>query len=338
MVGPFSRTCAWRGVGVGVITLLATLGLGGGAKASTPESIGRVAQEQSTATPVLEVVPDVIHFLEVPVGEKYTQAVRISNPSKATVEIEKISIAAPDFEISGFASPLVLGPGSSADITISYRPRVAGRSAVELRIVTSRDRVPLTVEIAAAAIGGQMELVASEAAVHFEDVPMGDRSVKELSLTNTGNRDVKISRISVSGSDFSLSGGNPVSLGPGQMVSLEVGFAPRGAGAKSGTLSIVCEGANSVVQIPLSGAGAQASESAIRLQWESSPEVAQGYQVYRSSESGGPYQRISSSAVDSPAYTDSGLAAGHTYYYVVTSIDANNQESEFSEQITATVS
>jgi len=316
---------------------LASLGLGGRVKASTPESIVGVAQEQSTATPVLEVVPDVIHFLEVPVGEKYTQAVRISNPSKATVQIETISIGA-DFEISGFAAPLVLGPGSSADITISYRPRVAGRSAVELRIVTSGDRAPVTVEIAAEAIGGQTELVASEAAVHFDDVPMGDRSVvKELSLTNTGNRDVKISRISVSGSDFSVSGGNPVSLGPGQMVSLEVGFAPRGSGEKRGTLSIVCEGANSVVEIPLSGAGAQASESAIRLQWESSPEVAQGYQVYRSSESGGPYQRISSSAVDSPAYTDSGLAAGHTYYYVVTSIDANNQESEFSQQITATV-
>jgi hypothetical protein len=341
MVGQFSRKCVPCRVGVGTATLLVALGLSGLA-AGTLEARQRgareqdAAQERSATVPVLEVVPSVMHFVDVPVGEKYTQAVRFTNPGKAAVRVEKISIDAPDFGISGLALPLVLGPESSADFTISYRPRAAGRSAVEMNIETSGDTAPMTAEIMAAAIGGQTELVASEAAVHFEDVPIGGKDVKEVSVTNTGNRDVRIAQISVSGNDFNVSGG-AVNLAPGQVMSLEVRFAPRDAGEKSGRLSIVCEGGNSAVQIPLSGGGAQASQSAIRLQWEGNPAGAQGYQVYRSSQPGGPYERVSSGAVESPAYTDSGLSAGHSYYYVVTSIDANSQESEFSEQITATV-
>jgi fibronectin type 3 domain-containing protein len=294
-----------------------------------------VAQAQNAAT--LEVVPNVIRFLEVPVGETYTQTVRLANPGKTPMQVKKISMGAGSLGISGFASPLVLMPGSSANFTISYRPRAVEHLAVEMKILTSNDAAPVTVDVTATAIGGETELVASEASVHFEGVALGGKSAKEISLTNTGNRDVRVSEISVSGGDFSVTGGTQLRLGPGQMVSLEVGFAPREAGERSGVLSVGSEGATSAVQIPLSGTGEQASQSSIRLKWADSPEGTQGYRVYRSSEPGGPYAPISTGTVDSAEYTDTGLGAGHTYYYVVTSVDANNQESEFSEQITATV-
>lgn len=295
------------------------------------------AQELATAPATLEVVPNVIRFLEVPVGETYTQAVRLANAGKTAIQIKRISVDAGGFGISGFASPLVLLPGSSTNLTVSYRPKVVGHLAVEMKIITSADPAPVTVDVTATAIGGEAELAASEANVHFEDVAVGGRSVKELSLTNTGNRVVRISRISVSGADFGVSGGGKVSLSPGQVMNLEVGFAPRETGERSANLSVFAEGATSAVQIPLAGAGSQASQSAIRLKWEESPQGAQGYRVYRSSEPGGPYQPISTGGVNSAEYTDSGVAAGHTYYYVVTSVDANNLESEFSEQITAAV-
>ena len=285
----------------------------------------------------LEVVPNVIRFMEVPVGETYTQAVRLANLGKTAIQIKKISVGAADFGISGFASPSVLLPGSSTNLTISYRPKAIGHLAVEMKIVTSADPAPVTVDVTATAIGGETELAASEASLHFDDVAAGSRSVKELSITNTGNRDVRISRISVLGADFSVSGGGQASLSPGQVMNLEVSFSPRETGERSATLSVFTQGATSAVQIPLAGAGAQASQSTIRLKWEESPVGAQGYRVYRSSESGGPYQPVSTGGVDSAEYTDTGVAAGHTYYYAVTSVDANNQESEFSEQITVTV-
>jgi hypothetical protein len=294
------------------------------------------AQAQSAAAAALEVVPNVIRFADVPVGETYTQTVRLANLGTTPMRVKKISMGAASFGVTGFASPLELLPGSSANVTVSYHPKAAEHLAVEMKIVTSADAAPVTVDVTATAIGSETELAASEASVHFEDVAVGDKGVKEVSLTNTGNRDVTISQISVSSADFTVTGGNQVRLSPGQAVNLEVGFTPRDAGERSGILSVLAEGGSSAVQIPLSGAGAQGSQSAIRLKWEESPLGAQGYRVYRSSETGGPYLPVSGDGVNSAEYTDTGVAAGHTYYYVVTSMDADNHESEFSDQIAVT--
>jgi Abnormal spindle-like microcephaly-assoc'd, ASPM-SPD-2-Hydin len=320
--------CGWAGRAALVLVLM-----GLSTSLSAQQS---AAQAQSAGAATLEVVPNVIRFADVPVGETYTQTVRLANLGKTPMQVKKISMGAASFGVSGFAAPLVLLPGSSANVTVSYHPKAAEHLAVEMKIVTSAEAAPVTVDVTATAIGSETELAASEASVHFEDVAAGGKSVKEVSLTNTGNRDVAISRISVSSADFTVTGGNQVRLSPGQAVSLEVGFTPQGAGERSGTLSVLAEGGSSAVQIPLSGEGAKRAQSAIRLKWEDSPQGAQGYRVYRSSETGGPYLPVSGDGVDSAEYTDTGVAAGHTYYYVVTSMDANNQESEFSEQIAIT--
>jgi len=324
--------CGW----VGRALLLLVLGLSTGlcARQSSAQAHA-TAQAQSAAAAALEVVPEVIRFVDVPVGETYTQTVRLANLGKTPMEVKKISTGAASFGVSGFASPLMLQPGSSANVTVSYHPKAAEHRAFEMKIVTSADAAPVTVDVTATAISSETELAASEASVHFEDIAVGGRSAKEVSLTNTGNRDVTISQISVSSADFTVTGGNQVRLSPGQAVSLEVGFTPQGAGERSGILRVLVDG-GSAVQIPLSGAGAKGSQSAIRLKWEDSPQGTQSYRVYRSSETGGPYLPISESAVDSAEYTDTGVAAGRTYYYVVTSVDANERESEFSEQIAVT--
>ena len=156
-------------------------------------------------------------------------------------------------------------------------------------------------------------------------------------MANVGNRDLKILSILVAGNDFSVSGEGRFILAPGQTVSLEVSFAPGGTGERRGTLSIFHEDSITPLHVPLSGVGVQASQSAIRLKWEHLSAGPQGYLVYRSSEPGGPYTRISTGAVDASEYADTGLPVGHTYYYVVSALDADNQESEFSEPIVATV-
>jgi fibronectin type 3 domain-containing protein len=53
--------------------------------------------------------------------------------------------------------------------------------------------------------------------------------------------------------------------------------------------------------------------------------------------SGGPYTRVNPSADSSTSYTDSGVAGGQTYYFVVTAIDSSNVESAFSNQASVTV-
>ena len=284
-----------------------------------------------------EVTPTAVSFVDVPVGDTYTQTVTITNANQDILQIKKITASRDAFQITGIILPVVVAHGTSQSFTISYRAKAEGRTEGEVSILTNAGDLPLVIPVKASSEAGQKELTASEAAVDFEDVAVGSADKKELVLTNSGNRDLKISGITASGAGFSVSGTTAVNLSPGQNVSVEVNFAPKSAGRQTGSLAVASAEGGSLLSIPLAATGAASSQSAIRLNWEESPVTVAGYVVYRSAEPSGPFTRVSSEAVPSGGYTDTGLAAGHTYYYVVTSLDSDQVESEYSEPIAATV-
>jgi hypothetical protein len=60
--------------------------------------------------------------------------------------------------------------------------------------------------------------------------------------------------------------------------------------------------------------------------------------VYRSEVSGGPYTAVSETiAASTLQFTDTSVVAGHTYFYVVTSIDINNAESAPSAEVSVQI-
>jgi len=61
-----------------------------------------------------------------------------------------------------------------------------------------------------------------------------------------------------------------------------------------------------------------------------------GYNVYRGSKHGGPYTKINPELEPGTVYTDHTVAGGATYYYVVTSVDAE-AESVYSNEIKAAI-
>jgi fibronectin type 3 domain-containing protein len=74
----------------------------------------------------------------------------------------------------------------------------------------------------------------------------------------------------------------------------------------------------------------------VALNWAAS-SLATGYKVYRGTASGGPYTLLQSlGAVTN--FTDTTVASGQTYYYVVTAVNSSNQESSYSNQAQAVIS
>ena len=62
----------------------------------------------------------------------------------------------------------------------------------------------------------------------------------------------------------------------------------------------------------------------------------QGYKVYRSQISGGPYTLISGT-IPLLLFTDNSVLSGQTYFYVVTTIDINGLESGVSAEASAQI-
>ena len=61
-----------------------------------------------------------------------------------------------------------------------------------------------------------------------------------------------------------------------------------------------------------------------------------GYNVYRSTISGGPYVRLASRVPD-VSYIDTLVNSKQTYFYVVTAVDQSNRESKYSNEARAMI-
>ena len=182
-------------------------------------------------------------------------------------------------------------------------------------------------------------LNASQTSLSFPSVNLGSNSSLGVTFTNAGNSNVTVSNVSLSGSGYSLAG---VSTGqiltPGQTATLTVTFAPAASGSAPGTATVTSNATNSPsTVITLSGTGVQPVSHSATLTWTASASTVSGYNVYRSTVSGGPYTKLDASLVTTTSYKDSTVQAGLTYYYVVTSVDSSGDESADSTQVSAKV-
>ena len=75
----------------------------------------------------------------------------------------------------------------------------------------------------------------------------------------------------------------------------------------------------------------------ISLSWTGSTSSVSGYNIYRSSTSGGPYAKVNSAMVPGTSFSDNNVQAGQTYFYVTTAVDSSNVESGYSNQAQAIV-
>jgi len=75
----------------------------------------------------------------------------------------------------------------------------------------------------------------------------------------------------------------------------------------------------------------------VSLNWNaSSSSDVISYNVYRGTTTGGPYTEIQG-GLASVSYTDSSVQPGAVYYYVTTAVDANQTESEHSNEVQASI-
>jgi hypothetical protein len=107
---------------------------------------------------------------------------------------------------------------------------------------------------------------------------------------------------------------------------------PLVIGVIAGVLSFsACSGT------PAQNQSVQVTAHTAILSWSPSTSVVVGYRVYRSTQSGMAYTLITPTPVSGTSFTDSTVVKGQTYFWVVTSVDAQFVESGFSNEVFATI-
>ena len=171
----------------------------------------------------------------------------------------------------------------------------------------------------------------------FGNVTTGTSSAAQsVIITDTGNSNVAISQITLTGAGYTMTGGSaPVTLTPSQNITLSVQFSPNVTGTVNGNISIVSNATGSPATVSLTGTGVV--QHSVALTWNASASAVAGYNVYRGTVSGGPYAKINATLVTPLSYTDSTVQSGTTYYYVTTAVDSRGTESVFSNQVSAVI-
>ena len=219
---------------------------------------GTAAGAANTAS--LSLSTTSLSWNNVAVGSPASQAVSLSSTGTAPVTVNSAAISGQGFSISGANFPMTLNPGQSAMLTVQFLPTTAGTINGQLAISSNSSSNPTAVvKLSGTATGATTTaaLSVNPASLSWNSVNVGSPAWQGVNLTSTGTTPVTVNSAAISGEAFSVSGANfPLTLNPGQSVTLTVQFLPTAAGTVSGQLAISSNSSNPNAIVSLSGTGA----------------------------------------------------------------------------------
>jgi hypothetical protein len=205
----------------------------------------------------LALTPNSEPFGSVLVGTKSSSTVTLTNNSPATVNISQIDVTGTGFSFSGITAPLSLTPSQGASFTVSFSPLNNGIATGAVTITSDAPNPSLTLALSGTGVLPGA-LASNPTSLDFGNVTIGSKLALSETLTNTGDTSVTISSVGITGTGFSLTGANPVTLVAGQSTTFTVTFKPQSASSASGTVTVVSNATNPNLDISLSGSGTSA--------------------------------------------------------------------------------
>jgi len=292
----------------------------------------------STGQPIMSVNPSSVSFGNVTVGAPNSQTIVVQNNGAATLTISQATISGAGFTMSGLAAPATIAAGSNTTFNVAFGPSAAGAVSGSVSLVSNAPGSPTLIPLSGTGVTVTKSLSSSTSNVAFGNVAVGSNSSQNVAIINSGNSTVTIGSVNVTGAGYSSSGVVPgQTIGAGQTATLGVTFTPGSAATVSGNVTLTSDATNSPINISLSGTGTQAVAHSVSLTWTASTSTVIGYNVYRSTTSGGPYTLITNSPVTGTSFSDTTVQAGVTYFYVVTAVDASGNESVNSNEVSVTI-
>jgi HYDIN/CFA65/VesB-like, Ig-like domain len=86
-----------------------------------------------------------LNFGDVRVGATHALDVTFGNPGKTSVTLSQEAVVGRGFTTTGVGSNLILEPGQSADLAVSFRPAAAGSASGSVTLSTTLSGKPITI-------------------------------------------------------------------------------------------------------------------------------------------------------------------------------------------------
>lgn len=270
-------------------------------------------------------------FGKVDVGNSASFSVELSNIGHKTLTISAKSENSKAFSLGTFPIPMKLAPGASALLPIIFKPTTRGYEDAVVTITSNDPNSPLHMNVHGTGLyPADTTLNISPTSLNFGNVNVGANSSLQATLT-ASNGSVTISSDQSTSSEFAILGLTlPVTLTAGQSIPVTIQFTPNASGKATAKAGFTSNAVNSPTVEQLTGTGVAQQSHYVSLSWDPGDGSAVGYNIYRGTVQGGPYQEINTALDASTNYTDYTVVSGATYYYVATEVNAQGQESGYS--------
>ena len=277
-------------------------------------------------------------FGKVQIGTSSTYTFQLLNTGTNTLKITAKSLHGSGFSMGSFPIPMKLLPGASVALTVTFAPTLKGYTDGNVTLTSNDPRSPTEVRFHGSGFyPSSAELTVSPSSLNFGNVTVGSTTTLQATLTASGAA-VTISSDGSNSSEFAIVGLSlPVTMQAGQNLAVTVQFTPNASGNAYGKVGFTSNAVNSPTVIQVSGTGVAQTAHSVSLTWNPGDGNAVGYNVYRGTAQAGPFQEINSALDASTNYTDSTVVSGTTYYYVATEVNAQGQESAYSNEVKAVV-
>ena len=273
-------------------------------------------------------------FGRVEVGSSRSFTILLSNTGTKYLKILTKSKQGSEFRFGDFPLPITLRPGATAHLPIVFKPTALGSVTGKFTLTSTALNSTLSIPVAGT---GSPGLTVTPSKLNFGNVTVGKSAVLSTTLT-AANGNVTISSDEVTSSEFSIHGLTlPVTILSGQSIQARIQFTPGQSGTGSAKAEYFSNAAVSPTVEQLTGTGVAPAAHSVGLTWQETDPSVVGYDIYRGTTHGGPYQKINTALEASTNYTDYTVVAGTTYYYVTTAVDSAGHQSAYSNETKAAI-
>ena len=288
----------------------------------------------SAATRAVSVSPTSISFGNLAVNTTAAQLVTVQNTGSLNVTVSSATFSAPGFATSGLVLPLTLSPRQSATFEVIYAPVTAASNSATLYLRRPNGAVLASIALTGSATASAQALDTMAPTVSVTSPANGAWISGTVTLAANASDNIGVAKVQFYVGSTAIGG---VLTAAPYAVSWDTRQVTNGSGYI--VTAIAWDAAGNRTQ----SAGISTSVSNVApqhsatLTWMPSPSSIIGYYVYRSTQAGGPYTRMTSGPSATTSFTDTAVTSGLIYYYVVTAVDANGVESGYSNQTVAQI-